>query len=203
MAGTLPHAVFVETDVDGQGGCAAYAAELPGCASFASTDEEAARAMPARVASFLRWLREHGESAPELPGDNWYEVERAPAREEGQLRASFSLDELAPSDDEWATWLRWMELAREELADAMDVAERVPEPLLARIAAQDTALADQLGAPTARKPEDPVDGLYAARDRLTAALEAAGPGGELVRRAIRLGIADDLRAAEQLRGAEH
>jgi hypothetical protein len=202
MAGTLPHAVFVETDVDGQGGCAAYAAELPGCASFASTDEEAARAMPTRVANFLRWLRQHGESAPELPGDNWYEVERAPAREGGRLRASFSLDELAPSDDEWATWLRWMELAREELADAMDVAKGVPEPALERIAAQDTALADHLGAPAARQPDDPVDGLYAARDRLTAALEAAGPGGELVRRAIRLGIADDLRAAEELRGTE-
>ena len=30
MAGTMPHAIFIETDVDGQGLVGAYAAELPG-----------------------------------------------------------------------------------------------------------------------------------------------------------------------------
>jgi hypothetical protein len=49
--------------------------------------------------------------------------------------------------------------------------------------------------------EDPVDRLYAARDRLTDALAAAGPSAEGVRRAVRLAIADDLRAADELRGA--
>jgi hypothetical protein len=202
MAGTLPHAVFVETDADGQGACAAYAAELPGCSSFAATDEEAARAIPTRVAEFLRWLREKGEAAPALLGDNWYEVERAPAREGGRVRAAFSLDELAPSAGEWATWLRWMELAREELADAIDATGDSGDPTLERIAMQDEALAEDLGAPRAAHPDDFVDRLYAARDRLTAALVAAGPDGELVRRAIRLAIADDLHVAEQLRGAD-
>ena len=42
MAGTMPHAIFVETDVDGAGLVGAYAAELPGCAVFAATDDEAA-----------------------------------------------------------------------------------------------------------------------------------------------------------------
>jgi len=42
MAGTMPHAIFVEIDVDGNGLVCAYAAELPGCAVFASTDDEAA-----------------------------------------------------------------------------------------------------------------------------------------------------------------
>ena len=42
MAGTMPHAIFIETDVDGSGLVGAYAAELPGCAVFAATDDEAA-----------------------------------------------------------------------------------------------------------------------------------------------------------------
>ncbi len=48
--------------------------------------------------------------------------------------------------------------------------------------------------------EDPVDRLYAARDGLTDALEASGPATDGVRRMLRLAIADDLRAAERLRG---
>ena len=46
MAGTMPHAIFIETDVDGKGLVGAYAAELPGCAVFAGSDDEAASAMP-------------------------------------------------------------------------------------------------------------------------------------------------------------
>ncbi len=55
-------------------------------------------------------------------GDNWYEVERAAAQhgENGVRRAAFSLDELSPSDAEFAQWMRWLELAREEVADALD-----------------------------------------------------------------------------------
>ena len=41
MAGTMPHAIFVETDVDRAGLVGAYAAELPGCAVFAATDDGA------------------------------------------------------------------------------------------------------------------------------------------------------------------
>ena len=52
MAGTMPHAIFIETDVDGEGLVGAYAAELPGCAVFARTDDEAASAMPMRVSEF-------------------------------------------------------------------------------------------------------------------------------------------------------
>src|SRR3990170_2945258 len=118
MAGTMPHAIFIETDVDGHGLVAAYAAELPGCAVFAASDDEAATAMPMRVSRFTAWLRENGEPSPSFVGDNWYEVERARASEAG--RAAFTLDELPPSDDEFATWLRWLELAREELATALD-----------------------------------------------------------------------------------
>jgi len=131
MAGTMPHAIFVETDVDGSDGFAAYAAELPGCAVFAGTDEEAASGMPRRVAQFTAWLRDRGEQAPTFVGDNWYEVERAAAQPgpNGRQRAAFSLDELPPSDDEFARYLRWLELAREELAEAIDAAERCrPRP---------------------------------------------------------------------------
>jgi hypothetical protein len=187
---------------------AAYAAELPGCATYAATDEEAASALPRRVERFCAWLREAGEEAPRFLGDNWYEVERASAVvEEGRLsRAAFSLDELSPSDAEFERWLAWLELAREELAAALDeVGETLPVDTLGRIADQDLALAVALGAgPEAvMLPDDadPLDRLYLARDRLTDALVATGPTAEGVRRAVRIAIADDLRAADELRGA--
>lgn len=207
MAGTMPHAIFIETDVDGVGGVAAYAAELPGCAVFAASDDEASQAMPRRAEAFCAWLRAAGEDAPGFLGDNWYEVERAGAAvEDGRVmdRAAFSLDELPPSDDEFGAWLRWLELAREELASAVDKADpAAAADRLDRVAAQDLRLARTLGAGGSSPVEgdDPVDRLYAARDYLTAALHAAGVGHEGVRRAIRLAIADDLRAAELLSAA--
>src|SRR4029079_7342733 len=102
MAGTMPHAIFIETGLDDAGMVAAYAAELPGCATFAKDADEAARRMPARVTEFTGWLRRSGEPTPAFVGDNWYEVERAAADrgEQGLRRAAFSLDELSPSDEE-------------------------------------------------------------------------------------------------------
>lgn len=200
MAGTMPHAIFVETGLDGGATVAAYAAELPGCAVFAASAEEATGEMPLRVSRFVDWLRAAGEEAPTFVGDNWYEVERAAA---GANRASFSLDDLPPGADEFIRYLRWLELAREALADALDAVGDAGLPLsaLAAIEAQDRALATQLGGATAAAGGDPIDQLYAARDALTAALEAAGATADGVRRAIRLAIADDLRLADRLRGA--
>jgi hypothetical protein len=199
MAGTMPHAIFIETGVDADGTVAAYAAELPGCAVFAGSDDEAAAAMPRRVSRFTAWLRENGERVPDFVGDNWYEVERAAAGSAG--RAGFSLDDLPPSDDEFATWLRWLELAREELAGALDDAGADAATALDAIATQDERFVTELGG---RAPQlaggDPLDRLYAARDALTEALEAAGPSHDGVRRILRLAIADDLRAAATLRG---
>jgi hypothetical protein len=202
MAGTMPHAIFVETDVDGSDGFAAYAAELPGCAVFAATDEEAAGTMPRRVAQFTAWLRQRGEQAPTFVGDNWYEVERAAAQPgpDGRQRAAFSLDELPPSDEEFARYLRWLELAREELAEAIDAAGGIPGAVEA-IATQDAVFTRELGGPAPPTEGDPLDRLYSARDALTDALAAAGPSAAGVRRALRLAIADDLRLADELRGA--
>ena len=198
MAGTMPHAVFIETDVDGKGLVGAYAAELPGCAVFAPTDDEAAGAMPRRVSQFTAWLRAGGESQPDLVGDNWYEVERAAAGASG--RAAFTLDELPPSDDEFATWLRWLELAREELADALDAGDpSAAAEMLDSIERQDVAFVRDLGGGAPELSSDAIDRLYAARDALTDALTAAGPQHAGVRRMLRLAIADDLRAAEALR----
>ena len=198
MAGTMPHAIFVETGLDDGGVVAAYAAELPGCAVFAPTDEEAAGAMPMRVSAFTRWLREHGEALPAFVGDNWYEVERASAT--NGKRAGFTLDELPPSDDEFATWLRWLELAREELADAIDEGDRTAAgPAVDAIERQDVTFVRELGGAAPELASDPIDRLYTARDALTDALEAAGPFQDGVRRMLRLAIADDLRAAEALR----
>ena len=200
MAGTMPHAVFVETGLDGDGTVAAYAAELPGCATFAPTDDEAVSAIPRRVRGFMAWLRRNGEDATDFVGDNWYEVERAAASDDGQGRAVFTLDELPPSDAEWERWTRWLELAREELAEAIDKAGTdtvSADPLLAAIAAQDQRLTAELGARTVALPGEPMEALYVARDALTEALDASGPSGAHVRRAFRLAIADDLRLAER------
>ena len=199
MAGTMPHAIFIETDVDG-GLVAAYAAELPGCAVFAGTADEAAGAMPRRAARFTAWLRDNGEEAPQFVGDNWYEVERAAAALDA--RAAFSLDELPPSDAEFASWLRWLELAREELAEAIDTAADLDAEALGRIERQDVAFTRELGGQAPPLDGDPIDRLYAARDTFTVALEAAGSDGDGVRRMLRLAIADDLRVASRLRGAE-
>jgi hypothetical protein len=200
MAGTMPHAIFVETGIDEGATVAAYAAELPGCAVFAPSDVEATNEMPRRVARFVDWLRAGGEEAPTFVGDNWYEVERAAAKD-GQ-RAAFSLDDLPPGDEEFGHYLRWLELAREQLADRLDAAgETAPPEALEWIVSQDLALASQLGAAPGELSGGPVDRLYQARDALTAALEDAGASGDGVRRAIRLAIADDLRLAGQLSGA--
>jgi len=200
MAGTMPHAIFVETGIDEGTTVAAYAAELPGCAVFAASDVEATNEMPRRVARFVDWLRAGGEAAPTFVGDNWYEVERS-AAVDGK-RAAFSLDDLPPGDEEFNRYLHWLELAREHLADSLDAVGDAPAgDAMERIERQDLALAKQLGAAKAELDGSPVDRLYQARDLLTAALESAGAMGDGVRRAIRLAIADDLRLADELRGA--
>lgn len=203
MAGTMPHAIFVETGLDDGKAVAAYAAELPGCAVFAETDTEATNEMPRRVEWFVHWLRAAGEEAPVFVGDNWYEVERAALRagSGGAQRAAFSLDDLPPSPVEFARYLRWLELARELLADALDGVKAPPVDALEAIAGQDRALATALGAQPATAIGDPLDDLYQARDALTAALEDAGASADGVRRALRLAICDDLRLADRLRGA--
>lgn len=200
MAGTMPHAIFVEIDVDGRGLVGAYAAELPGCATFAANAADATAAMPGRVSRFTAWLAGCGETAPTFVGDNWYEVERASAA--SGRRATFSLDELPPSVDEFDAWQRWLELAREELANALDAGNPLAAvELLDAIERQDVAFAVELGAPSRELGSDPVDRLYAARLHLTDALAAAGPGADGVRRVLRIAIADDLRAADALRAS--
>lgn len=199
MAGTMPHAIFVETGLDDGATVVAYAAELPGCAVFAPTDAEAAGEMPRRVSRYVDWLRAAGEEAPTFVGDNWYEVERAAVA--AGSRAAFSLDDLPPSADEFDRYIRWLELAREALATALDTAgEEGIVDELAGIERQDRDLATQLGGPAVDPAGAPIDRLYAARDALTDALARAGPTADGVRRALRLAIADDLRLAERLRG---
>jgi hypothetical protein len=203
MAGTMPHAIFVETEVDDGGLVAAYAAELPGCAVFAASDDEAAAAMPRRVLAFTAWLRENGETVPGFVGDNWYEVERASAEvADGGVRrrAGFTLDELPPSEDEFETWLRWLELAREDLAEGLDAGDpTVAADQLDAIERQDLAFVAELEGEIPEPSADPIDRLYIARDALTDALTAAGAYHDGVRRILRLAIADDLRAAAALR----
>jgi len=189
MAGTLPHAVFVETGAPPDGEVLAFAAELPGCAAGGSTPEAAVAALPAQVAAFTAWLRAHGHEVEE-PIGNWYEVERATA---GPSRAVFSLDDLEPNAVERVAWLEWLELAREELAARLDSTPTIAGGL-GWLAAQDRRFAETLdGKPAGSPQSDPLDELYAARDRLAQAMAAgAGPG---LRSILRITIADDLRAA--------
>jgi hypothetical protein len=147
VAGTQPHAVFVETGIDVTGRSMAFAGELPGCAAVGDDASAAVARLPARVTAFVGWLRAGGERLNE-PVGNWYEVERAmatPTSDGGLQRAAFSLDELSPSADEFATWLRWAELAREELAGALD-GEPAAADQLAWLANQDAALAVEIGS---------------------------------------------------------
>src|SRR5438552_3210635 len=205
MAGTMPHAIFVETGLHGGATVAAYAAELPGCATFAAGDGEAVAAIPHRVLLFSEWLRRNGETVPAFIGDNWYEVERAACDGTPLRRAAFSLDELPPSDDEWQRWLRWLELAREELAEAIDrgtLHQVSGDAALSAIADQDDALIRSLGGEPVAPAGSPMDRFYAAHDALIETLEAGGPSTDGGRRALRLAIADDLRLADRLRGEE-
>ncbi len=61
------------------------------------------------------------------------------------------------------------------------------------------AFVRELGHAAPELSTDPIDRLYASRDALTDALQAAGAYHDGVRRVLRLAIADDLRAAEALR----
>ena len=197
MAGTLPHAVFVETGLPGPQPAAAFAAELTGCASHAADPAAAVADLPAQVAEFVAWLRRRGEDVPDLVG-NWYEVERAPG---AGRRASFSLDELPPSPAEGGRWMVWLELAREDLAAALDAAPGAAASLR-WVAGQDRSLARELGADDAEDaPGDAVDDLYAARDLLVDAIEVAGPGAPGTRRALRLAIANDRQATAMIAAA--
>ena len=200
----MPHAVLVELDCDGAGAAAAFAGELPGCAAFAGTPEDAVAAIPARVGEFVRWLNGHGERLSPFVGGNWYEVERAAAThaDGATRRAMFGLDDLPPSDDEFARYVRWLELAREELAEALDRSdESVGASLVAPIARQDVALCADLGSAAPPLGPDPVDALFAARDALSEALAEAGPAAPGARGILRIAIADDLRVAAEIRAA--
>ena len=161
--------------------------------------------MPRRVSRFTAWLRAGGEPQADFVGDNWYEVERAAAAEAdgGHRRAAFTLDELPP------TGRRVRDLAALARAGARGAGDRrstrATRPrrrdLLDAIERQDVGFVRDLGGGAPELSTDPIDRLYAARDALTDALEAAGPSHDGVRRMLRLAIADDLRAAEALRPA--
>ena len=65
----------------------------------------------------------------------------------GRILRKFSLDDLPPNANEFTRFLRWLELAREALADALDAAgEAAPTAALEAIDRQDRALAVELGA---------------------------------------------------------
>ena len=205
MAGTMPHAIFMEPDVDGPGTYAAYAAEFPGCAVFGDSDEVAAAAMPARVAAFGAWLRERGQTAPTVIGDNWYEVDGRPpstASTACDARPSAWMSCRPPTPSSRSGCAGWSWRAKTLPTRWMRPAPSHPmsRPTPGLWPAHDLAMAGRLATRRRAGCGRPVDALYAARDLLTDALEQAGPARDGVRRVLRLAIADDLRLADRLRG---
>ena len=200
MAGTMPHAIFIETDVDGHGLVGAYAAELPGCAVFAATDDEAAGAMPRRVSRFTAWLRSNGEAQAELRRRQLVRGRAGRGADGGHRRAhsrSTSCRRATPSSPPGCAGWSWR--ARSWPRRSTPATRPRPRTLLDAIERQDVVFVRDLGGGAPELSTDPIDRLYAARDALTDALEAAGPTHDGVRRMLRLAIADDLRAAEALR----
>ena len=172
----------------------------PGCAVFAGTDDEAAGAMPMRVSRFTAWLQANGEPAPTFVGDNWYEVERAAAGDGGHgARPSRSTSCRRATTSSRRGCAGSSSPARSSPTRSTTADPSTAAALLDAIERQDVAFVRELGAAAPELSSDPIDRLYAARDALTDALEAAGPYHDGVRRILRLAIADDLRAAEALR----
>ena len=181
MAGTMPHAIFVETDVDGPGTSPPTPPSFPAVPSSATvTRRPRPRCPPRRV---LRRLAARARREPRRPsiGDNWYEVERAAAQhgENGVRRAAFSLDELPPSDAEFAHGCAGWSWRAKTLADALDAAGsrtrwRGRRPGRGR-AGRGHGGRDRRRPPMRRPRTTRWMRLYAARDLLTDALEQAGP----------------------------
>ena len=183
---------------------AAYAAELPGCATFAG-DRRRRRAaeMPRRVEPIHRVAAEQRRGVARPSSVTTGTRSSAEALAPGRWRAPPSPSTSSPpSGEEWVRWLRWLELAREDLADALDAAPpAIAAPVAAAIAAQDEAFVASLGGRRRRTAAaDPLDRCYAARDALTDRARGARCGRRGRAPGLRLAIADDLRAGRPAPG---
>ena len=176
MAGTMPHAIFIETDVDGHG---RSAPTRPSSRAAPSSPPPMTRPpAPCRSASAASPLAagERGARA-DVPRRQLVRG-GARGRRPRERRAAFTLDDLPPTDDEFAD-VAALAGAGPRGAGRPPSTQPTRSTARGRCSTRSSARTSPPCASSAHAaPElssDPVDRLYAARDALTDALEAAGP----------------------------
>ena len=115
-------------DVGFDGGAAAWALGLHGCAATARSEAAAIQALPGRIDGFVAWLTGSGE-AVEPPRGSVQVVERFESYrlDDGyEVNAIFAHDRRPVAKAEVETALRWLELAHERLAAAVAAAGSRP-----------------------------------------------------------------------------
>jgi len=103
--------------VDHEGGsCLAWVLDLPGCVAYAASVEEAIARAPEAAQGYLNWLRNHGESVPDIEIDpDPAEILQVSFLNGYEINSIFGPDFGAPSDEELERCLRWMGYSREDL----------------------------------------------------------------------------------------
>lgn len=118
---TPPIRAWLEPGYD-FGRFAAWALDLPGCATWADDRDGALAALPAAVAAFSAWLVRHGESAPAPSGPGVVVIEEIPPTWEGgdERNPLFGPDREALSPDALTVGLRRLDAARADLLEVLD-----------------------------------------------------------------------------------
>jgi predicted RNase H-like HicB family nuclease/uncharacterized damage-inducible protein DinB len=109
----------VNLEVGSDGSCMAHVVELPGCIAIEPTREETLDRVRSVIASYLDFLKRHGEQIDDGPVE--IEVaQEAPVPSilpgtPGDQVARFASDRESPSDEEIERTLRWLTYSRRDL----------------------------------------------------------------------------------------
>jgi uncharacterized damage-inducible protein DinB/predicted RNase H-like HicB family nuclease len=140
--------IYVE---EGPGGAMAHVAELPGCFAVGTDATNAIAATPRAIATFLRWLRSHGEppvcdasiQGLGVADQSVVEIKRDGAPTVAGSRAAlFAFDEEEWSDEQLERQLRWLGYSRARLLRQVEVLSN--DELKARRVTPDRTLWDTL-----------------------------------------------------------
>ena len=106
----------------------AWILALPGCVSYGETPEQAINRAPQIAQAYIDWLRGHGEIVPAH-----IQLQRKPTEifhvrvwHDYEINAIFGPDFGAPSAEELARCLRWMEHSRQDL---LRLVKDLPAPI--------------------------------------------------------------------------
>ena len=134
---SAPIRVWLEPGYD-YGRTAAWMLDLVGCFTWGQDDDVALSRVPSAVGAYADWLADHGETVP-IPHTDATEIaESVPARfvdadpYRRELNAVFAAERRAATEDEFATALRRLDFAREDLlalVASLDVWESDHGPL--------------------------------------------------------------------------